>query len=88
MHGTWVDDNGSKYQPYLEFNWWHDFEDEAASFNGVNFGSGEPDDRFDAGLGLVTEFDRNWSLWANAEYQFGAHGMRGVEGMLSINYSW
>jgi hypothetical protein len=62
---------------YLEFNWWHDFQDESVALNNLVFDRGMPNDRFEAGVGFNAEVAKNWVLRANT--QFGAYGFEGVE---------
>src|SRR5262249_36403007 len=78
-HGTW--NNGwTRYQPYLELSWWHDFDDDAVALNGLSFAGGVPQDRYEGGLGLNVEVARNWTVWGNAEYQLGDDHYEAVEG--------
>ncbi len=78
----------NKYQPYLVLNWWHDFEDANVAFNGLQFESGVPRDRYETGAGLNVELERGMTLWANAEYQWGADGYESVEGLVGVKAAW
>lgn len=75
-------------QPYLELNWWHDFQDERVSLNTIEFKRGVPLDRYEVGAGFTAQFADRWSAWLNVEWQFGSHDYRGIEGIAGIKYSW
>ncbi len=88
LTGRWEDDDERVYQPYFEFNWWHDFDDEGVQLSGFKFQRGIPDDRYEVGLGFNFEVDKDWTAWANAEYQFADGNFEGVQGLAGVKFSW
>lgn len=87
LHDTWATLE-SKYEPFVEVNWWHDFDNEKIDFNGAAFDAGAPDDRFAVGAGLNVEVDRSWSAWSKVEYQRGADDYEAVEAQVGIKFVW
>lgn len=75
-------------EPYLELNWWHDYQGERVSLNTMSFERGVPRDRYEVGAGFATSFAAGWMAWLNAEIQFGAHGYRGLEATAGMRYSF
>jgi autotransporter family porin len=88
IFGSWPGAEGRKIEPYVEFNWWHDYQDESVALNDLVFDRGVPNDRFEAGVGFNAEVAKNWSLWVNGEYQFAAHGYEGIEALGGVKYTW
>ncbi|HKE95882.1 MAG TPA: autotransporter outer membrane beta-barrel domain-containing protein, partial [Povalibacter sp.] len=80
--------DGLPVQPYVELNWWHDFQSERVSLNTISFRRGVPLDRYEVGAGVAAQFADHWSAWLNAEWQFGAHDYRGIEATVGIRVSW
>jgi autotransporter family porin len=83
----WLNANGNDFQPFLKFNWWHDFQRESVAFNGLRFNYGVPKDRFDVGVGMNARFGKNLAIWGNVEYLFGSN-YSGIEGLAGVKYTW
>ncbi len=82
------DRNSRKIEPYLEINWWHDFQEESVSLNGEAFRRGIPDDRYELGIGFAMETSDHWRFWANMEGQVGAHDYSAFEATAGVLRSW
>jgi outer membrane autotransporter protein len=96
LRGQWNFEgrNGMLWQPYVGTNYWRSWGAEATTDFGIDqVQLLEKMETVEAFVGITGKLDRNYSVYAQAGYQFDVGslinaGPQGVKGTTGIRYSW
>ncbi len=96
LRGRWtiVTGGGQVWQPYVRANLWQDWGPQANTTFGADIvGTSMHATLLQLGGGLTAKLDANFSLFANADYEFAVGDTNGdrrdsVRGALGVRYTW
>ncbi|TWI04640.1 autotransporter family porin/fibronectin-binding autotransporter adhesin [Luteimonas cucumeris] len=88
LHGRSNSTDWSRFQPFIEANFWNNGRDNEVVFDGQRLQQRLPDDVYEGRAGLEAEFDDRWSGWAALGLQRGSHDYRNVSAGFGLRASW
>lgn len=79
---------GNRVQPYAGLHWRHANGDYVVALDGDALQQRQPDNLYEASLGLAFELGAGWAGWSQFGWQRGDGGHRNVSGLLGLRYQW
>lgn len=79
---------GNRVQPYAGLHWRHANSDYVVALDGDALQQRQPDNLYEASLGLAFELGAGWAGWTQFGWQRGDGGHRNVSGLLGLRYQW
>jgi outer membrane autotransporter protein len=83
-----LNESGTRVQPFVEANWWHNEGDNAMAFNDSTLKLNRAKDVFEAKLGAEVDVGNGWSTWGHLSSQSAAGDERTLGGQLGVKFSW
>ncbi|MBW4656956.1 MAG: autotransporter outer membrane beta-barrel domain-containing protein, partial [Kaiparowitsia implicata GSE-PSE-MK54-09C] len=83
-----LNESGTRVQPFVEANWWHNEGDNAMAFNDATLKLNRAKDVFEAKLGAEVDVGNGWSTWGHLSSQSAAGDERTLGGQLGVKFSW